>query len=72
MVARYNADLANNLGNLLSRVATVVGKKCGGIGPGAVGPTARSPRSPPRRTRDAADGVGRASSRPTRSRRRGG
>jgi methionyl-tRNA synthetase len=33
MVARYNADLANNLGNLLSRVATVVGSKCGGIGP---------------------------------------
>ena len=33
MVARYNADLANNLGNLLSRVATVVDKKCGGTGP---------------------------------------
>ena len=33
MVARYNADLANNLGNLVSRVATVVGKTCGGIGP---------------------------------------
>jgi methionyl-tRNA synthetase len=33
MVGRYNADLANNLGNLLARVATVVGKKCGGIGP---------------------------------------
>jgi len=33
MVTRYNTDLANNLGNLLSRVATVVGKKCGGIGP---------------------------------------
>ena len=31
--ARYNSDLANNLGNLLSRVATVVGKKCGGTGP---------------------------------------
>jgi len=31
--ARYNADLANNLGNLLSRVATVVDKKCGGVGP---------------------------------------
>ena len=35
MVARYNADLANNLGNLLSRVATLVGSKCGGIGPAA-------------------------------------
>ena len=32
MVARYNADLANNLGNLLSRVATVVGSKCRGTG----------------------------------------
>jgi methionyl-tRNA synthetase len=33
MVARYNSDLANNLGNLLSRVVTVVEKKCGGVGP---------------------------------------
>jgi methionyl-tRNA synthetase len=33
MVSRYNTDLANNLGNLLSRVATVVAKKCEGIGP---------------------------------------
>jgi methionyl-tRNA synthetase len=33
MLARYNSDLANNLGNLLSRVATVVEKKCSGIGP---------------------------------------
>jgi methionyl-tRNA synthetase len=33
ITARYNADLANNLGNLMSRVATVVGSKCGGIGP---------------------------------------
>jgi methionyl-tRNA synthetase len=40
MVGRYNSDLANNLGNLLSRVATVVGKKCGGVGP------APSPDSP--------------------------
>jgi methionyl-tRNA synthetase len=36
MVDRYNADLANNFGNLLNRVATVVGKKCGGIGPAPV------------------------------------
>ena len=35
IVSRYNADLANNLGNLVSRVATVVGSKCGGIGPAA-------------------------------------
>jgi methionyl-tRNA synthetase len=40
MIGRYNADLANNLGNLASRVATVVGTKCGGIGP------APSPSSP--------------------------
>jgi methionyl-tRNA synthetase len=33
LVARYNSDLANNLGNLASRVATVVVKKCDGIGP---------------------------------------
>ncbi len=33
IVARYNADLANNLGNLVSRVATMVDNKCGGIGP---------------------------------------
>jgi methionyl-tRNA synthetase len=33
VVERYNGDLANNFGNLVSRVATVVGKQCGGIGP---------------------------------------
>jgi methionyl-tRNA synthetase len=33
MVSRYNADLANNLGNLLNRVATVVARKCEGMGP---------------------------------------
>jgi methionyl-tRNA synthetase len=33
IVARYNSDLANNLGNLVSRVATVVHAKCGGVGP---------------------------------------
>ena len=33
LIDRYNSDLANNLGNLLSRVATVVGSKCDGIGP---------------------------------------
>jgi len=40
LVARYNADLANNLGNLLARVATVVGRKCDGVGPA---PRAESP-----------------------------
>ncbi len=33
LVGRFNSDLANNLGNLLSRVATVVAKKCAGTGP---------------------------------------
>ena len=33
IVARYNADLANNLGNLVSRVTTVVHSKSGGVGP---------------------------------------
>jgi len=32
LVSRYNSDLANNLGNLVARVATVVEKKCGGVG----------------------------------------
>ncbi len=36
LIARYNADLANNLGNLTSRIATVVGSKCGGIGPAPI------------------------------------
>jgi methionyl-tRNA synthetase len=43
MIDRYNGDLANNLGNLLSRVATVVARKCGGIGPA---PRADSPLAP--------------------------
>jgi methionyl-tRNA synthetase len=30
---RYNTDLANNLGNLVSRVCTVVASKCAGRGP---------------------------------------
>jgi methionyl-tRNA synthetase len=33
LVGRYNSDLANNLGNLAARVATVVAKKCDGVGP---------------------------------------
>jgi methionyl-tRNA synthetase len=40
MLARYNADLANTLGNLVSRVTTLIGKKCGGHSPN---PTADSP-----------------------------
>ena len=45
MVARYNSDLANNLGNLLARVATVVAKKCDGVGPA---PRATAPSRPSR------------------------
>jgi methionyl-tRNA synthetase len=30
---RYNTDLANNLGNLVARVTTVVDSKCAGVGP---------------------------------------
>jgi methionyl-tRNA synthetase len=33
VVARYNSDLANNLGNLLARITTVAARKCGGVGP---------------------------------------
>jgi methionyl-tRNA synthetase len=40
LVSRYNSDLANNLGNLAARVATVVEKKCDGVG------TAPDPDSP--------------------------
>ena len=45
MVARYNTDLANNLGNLLSRVATVVGQEVRRRRPRA------APRQPARRGR---------------------
>jgi methionyl-tRNA synthetase len=48
IVSRYNADLANNLGNLVSRVATVVGSKCDGVGP------APDPASPLAAAADAA------------------
>jgi len=34
---RYNTDLANNLGNLVARVTTVVASKCGGVGPAPQG-----------------------------------
>jgi methionyl-tRNA synthetase len=33
ITARYNTDLANNLGNLIARVAAVVDAKCAGVGP---------------------------------------
>ncbi len=44
IVARYNADLANNLGNLVSRVTTVVHSKSGGVGPGSNPASALGPR----------------------------
>ena len=47
MAARYNTDLANNLGNLLSRVATVVGQASAAASARRRRPTARWPRSPP-------------------------
>ena len=43
LISRYNSDLANNLGNLAARVATVVGKKCDGLG---TAPAADSPLAP--------------------------
>jgi methionyl-tRNA synthetase len=33
IVARYNTDLANNLGNLVARVTTIVVTKCNGVAP---------------------------------------
>jgi methionyl-tRNA synthetase len=33
MISRYNTDLANQFGNLLQRVITVAGKKCGDLSP---------------------------------------
>ena len=46
LISRYNTDLANNLGNLAARVATVVGKKCNGLGtaPAADSPLAAAAR----------------------------
>ncbi len=43
LISRYNTDLANNLGNLAARVATVVGKKCNGLG---TAPSASSSLAP--------------------------
>lgn len=33
IVEKYNSDLANNLGNLVARLATVIGSKSGGLSP---------------------------------------
>ena len=48
LVGRYNSDLANNLGNLTARVATVVASKCGGPGRPRRGQPARRRRRPRR------------------------
>ena len=53
ILARYNTDLANNLGNLVARVTTVVATKCDGVGPDARGATHRC--ATPRRARDRRD-----------------
>lgn len=37
LIARYNSDLANGLGNLASRAATMIEKNCGGKVPKAAG-----------------------------------
>ena len=58
LIARYNSDLANNLGNLLSRVATVVGKKCGGVGPAPAADSPAGRGAPPRRYDGHGRGVG--------------
>src|SRR6185369_5443703 len=35
MLTRYNADLANDLGNLVSRATTMIHRYCGGVVPAA-------------------------------------
>ncbi|MFV0308551.1 MAG: methionine--tRNA ligase [Desertimonas sp.] len=59
LIGRYNADLANNLGNLASRVTTVVTSKCDGVGPapGADSPLAEAAAAAVEATRTAWDVV---------------
>ncbi len=64
LIGRYNSDLANNLGNLLARVATVVGKKCDGIGPA---PRPDSPLADAAAAAYAATAAGWADSAPSRA-----
>jgi len=55
LVARYNTDLANNLGNLVARVATVADRRLGGVGPAPGDPaTARLAGVAAEVTKDAA------------------
>ena len=53
ILARYNADLANDLGNLVSRATTMIHRYCGGVVPGA----GRRAAGATRRKRDAAAGA---------------
>jgi methionyl-tRNA synthetase len=64
LIGRYNSDLANNLGNLLARVATVVDKKCNGIGPA---PRPDSPLAEAAATAYAATAAGWADYAPSRA-----
>ena len=51
MVQRYNADLANNFGNLANRVLNMAMNYCGGVVPEPTAPTGRSSTRPrPRST----------------------
>jgi methionyl-tRNA synthetase len=57
IVARYNTDLANNLGNLVARVTAVVASKCAGLGPAprGEGPLAHAARRAVEANREAWD-----------------
>ena len=45
ILTRYNADLANDLGNLVSRATTMIHRYCGGVVPAPDSDAARA-RSP--------------------------
>jgi methionyl-tRNA synthetase len=47
LVTRYNADLANGLGNLASRTITMIQQYCGGVVPGDFDPTLEAAWSSP-------------------------
>ena len=72
IVARYNADLANNLGNLVSRVTTVVHSKSKGVGPAFKPGQPARPCGRPGCWRRRRPTRGPAGRRTTRSTRRGG
>ena len=45
MIIRYNSDLANQFGNLVQRVITVTGKKCGEVAPACSADSALAPEA---------------------------